>query len=46
MKVLICVLALALLVSAEIDPKISSKIEALRNRELGKTLFATISVEL
>ena len=46
MKAIICVLAIVLFVSAEIDKRVSDKIELLRNRELGKTLFATISMEL
>ena len=46
MKAIICVFAIALIASAEIDKNVSAKIELLRNRELGKTLFATISMEL
>jgi hypothetical protein len=46
MKTIFCVLAIACLVAAEIDSKVSDKIEVLRKRDLGKTLFATISMEL
>lgn len=32
--------------SAEVDPQISSKIDSLRTREIGKTLYDTIQVQL
>jgi hypothetical protein len=46
MKAIICILSIALFVSAEIDRRVQEKIELLRSRELGKTLFATVTMEL
>jgi hypothetical protein len=44
MKVLFVILGVALLAGAEVDKHVQDKIEMLRGRELGKTLFATVSM--